>query len=163
MVFVQLETTGGASGDKFLRFTVTTATTAGAVGPYTSPRVVVKPDTPYRAIGYVRSNATITYSLNAEIRKSDGTSLGSAISAGYKPISSTWTRLTVDVPPMAELGTLVITAYSPSRAWSPGETVDFDGFMLVEGTTTPNYADGSSPGWTWNGTPNNSSSTGLAL
>jgi prepilin-type N-terminal cleavage/methylation domain-containing protein len=38
-----------------------------------------------------------------------------------------------------------------------------DDLMLVEGSSAYGYADGSSASWSWNGTPNNSSSTGPAL
>lgn len=38
----------------------------------------------------------------------------------------------------------------------------WDGLMLTQGSTVYNYADGNSPGWVWNGTPNASSSTGPA-
>lgn len=37
------------------------------------------------------------------------------------------------------------------------------GVMSVAGSTPHSYADGSSPNWVWNGTPNNSTSTGPAL
>ncbi|MCD8561495.1 prepilin-type N-terminal cleavage/methylation domain-containing protein [Candidatus Saccharibacteria bacterium] len=39
----------------------------------------------------------------------------------------------------------------------------WDDLMLTEGSSTPSFADGSSPGWIWNGTPNNSTSTGPPL
>lgn len=43
------------------------------------------------------------------------------------------------------------------------DTLDADGFMLVEGSTVPTYADGDSTGWAWNGTAHNSTSSGPAL
>ncbi|NTW61560.1 prepilin-type N-terminal cleavage/methylation domain-containing protein [Candidatus Saccharibacteria bacterium] len=39
----------------------------------------------------------------------------------------------------------------------------FDGIMLTAGSSIPNYADGSSSGWAWNGASNNSTSFGPAL
>ncbi|MNQ83338.1 hypothetical protein D3C85_984150 [compost metagenome] len=36
----------------------------------------------------------------------------------------------------------------------------WDDIMITEGTTNYSYADGDSPNWTWNGTVNNSTSTG---
>jgi prepilin-type N-terminal cleavage/methylation domain-containing protein len=45
-----------------------------------------------------------------------------------------------------------------------GDTLEADGFMLVEGNySVLQYADGNSTGWAWNGTPNNSTSTGPPL
>lgn len=42
-------------------------------------------------------------------------------------------------------------------------TLRVGAFMVVTGSTQVTYADGSSPGWAWNGAPNNSTSTGPAL
>ncbi len=42
-------------------------------------------------------------------------------------------------------------------------TFDATGFLLTEGPTLYNYADGDSPSWVWNGTLNNSTSTGPPL
>lgn len=44
-----------------------------------------------------------------------------------------------------------------------GENIYYDGFMITEGSNTYNYADGSSTNWVWNGTANNSTSTGPPL
>jgi prepilin-type N-terminal cleavage/methylation domain-containing protein len=49
------------------------------------------------------------------------------------------------------------------RFYVPNGTSYVDGVMLTSGSTLANYADGSSPNWIWNGTPNNSSSTGPPL
>jgi prepilin-type N-terminal cleavage/methylation domain-containing protein len=38
--------------------------------------------------------------------------------------------------------------------------VYYDGFMITEGSSAPAYGDGNTAGWLWNGTVNNSSSTG---
>jgi hypothetical protein len=39
-------------------------------------------------------------------------------------------------------------------------TLGVDAVMIVAGSASANYADGSSPNWAWNGTINNSTSTG---
>jgi len=44
-----------------------------------------------------------------------------------------------------------------------GDTLDADSFMLVESSTVPTFADGNSANWIWNGTTNNSTSTGPPL
>ena len=41
--------------------------------------------------------------------------------------------------------------------------VSWDSVMLTEGTNQDNYADGNSSNWVWNGTANNSTSTGPPL
>ena len=46
---------------------------------------------------------------------------------------------------------------------SPGTaTIRIDAAMITAGTTSYSYADGNSPNWLWNGSPNNSTSTGPA-
>lgn len=42
---------------------------------------------------------------------------------------------------------------SPSAA-----TLRIDSFIITEGTVAPAYNDGNSPGWTWSGAANNSTS-----
>lgn len=44
-----------------------------------------------------------------------------------------------------------------------GGSVWWDNIMITEGSTVYNFADGDSPGWVWNGTPNASTSTGSPL
>lgn len=44
--------------------------------------------------------------------------------------------------------------------YSGSGTVYYDSIMLTEGSTAYTYADGNTPNWIWNGTPNNSTSTG---
>jgi prepilin-type N-terminal cleavage/methylation domain-containing protein len=46
--------------------------------------------------------------------------------------------------------------------WSPGSTLDGTALMLTRGDELYSYGDGSSPGWSWDGTPNNSTSFGPA-
>ena len=48
-------------------------------------------------------------------------------------------------------------------AGSVGDTVNVDEVMFTSGSSVYNYADGNSPGWSWSGTLNESSSTGPAL
>ncbi|MDN5275445.1 MAG: hypothetical protein JWN33_94 [Candidatus Saccharibacteria bacterium] len=44
-----------------------------------------------------------------------------------------------------------------------GGDILWDALMLTEGASQPNYADGSSANWVWNGTDHNSTSTGPPL
>ena len=47
--------------------------------------------------------------------------------------------------------------------FTSAQSIDTSNWMLTNGTTLYNYADGSSPGWIWNGTANASTSTGPPL
>lgn len=62
---------------------------------------------------------------------------------------------------IAPIGTarLTIRLYNGATTGS----VYWDRVMVIEGSEPTGYGDGGSPGWTWNGTPNNSTSTGPPL
>jgi len=66
-------------------------------------------------------------------------------------------------PPGA--GCMRIVAYSSYNKWEAGDTLDTWDTLMIKSdeTTLYNYADGSSPNWVWNGTPNASTSTGPVL
>lgn len=68
-----------------------------------------------------------------------------------------WQRVT-KTQPVANAGSIRIRFYGPVSS-----TTYFDNFMMTATNTPQNYADGSSPNWIWNGTPNNSTSTGPPL
>lgn len=62
--------------------------------------------------------------------------------------------------------TLSLTNPGLSLIWSssepaPGSFVDIDNHMVVLGSYTGDYRDGSSSGWRWDGIPNASNSTGI--
>ena len=57
------------------------------------------------------------------------------------------------------IATAVVTLSSSNTV---GDTYDATGLMVEQGSVSHPYADGNSPGWVWNGTPNNSTSTGPA-
>lgn len=81
----------------------------------------------------------------------DGTSGISGTTVGTHHIR--WTFTTPDPAPVTFL-----------RLMPGGKVGDpptyFDNFMVVKGTYTGQYADGSSPNWVWNGIGNGSTSTG---
>lgn len=76
-------------------------------------------------------------------------------------MNNSFQRISVTFTLAAAVGTIEIQARL--TAATSGVTIWGDGAMCVSGTTTPAYADGSSPNWTWNGTPNSSASTGPPL
>jgi general secretion pathway protein G len=78
--------------------------------------------------------------------------------------ANTWQRLSVTAtaPANAASATFVWGPYpaSGSPASIAGQTIDFDGVMVTEGSTVYNYADGTTSNWIWNGAANASTSTG---
>lgn len=60
---------------------------------------------------------------------------------------------------MTSVGVLIYTG----QAWSAGDGIELDAEIYVQSLTVPNFADGNSTDWVWNGAVNNSTSTGPAL
>lgn len=74
--------------------------------------------------------------------------------------SSAWVRPSVSA--VAPAGTTYVAVYALfTNATLPAGTSSwFDAYMVWLGGKNSAYADGSSPNWIWNGTPNASTSTG---
>ena len=68
-------------------------------------------------------------------------------------------RATVTAP--TGTTSLIVRLYNGASAG--GGVVYWDQILITEGTYSGGYRDGESPNWIWNGTPNNSTSTGPAL
>lgn len=51
---------------------------------------------------------------------------------------------------------------STGQSWAATDGIEIDAVMVVKASTVPAFADGNSPNWAWDGTVNNSSSTGPA-
>lgn len=84
------------------------------------------------------------------------------VDAPWVPDSNDWVlaETTFTVPSGGDGIRLTIGARSAANYTG---TLGIDGVMLVKGVeTVPSFADGTSIDWTWNGTANNSTSTGPA-
>lgn len=141
-----------------------TSTGTGATGLGTYIQVPnLASDKSYTASVWVRSSASMPYIISLERRNSSNTNIGTSSSSAVVLTPNTWTRLTHTIPATANMTQLTFCVYSQGASVTAGDTIDFDGLMLVEGTSTPTYADGSSTNWVWNGTAHGSTSTGPAL
>jgi prepilin-type N-terminal cleavage/methylation domain-containing protein len=89
-----------------------------------------------------------------------------AMGTGYysmaKPVTpNAWTRVTQTYAVAASDTSNPIIDFGYENAnLASGAQFKVDSFMVTEGTADYQYADGNSQGWTWNGTVNNSTSTG---
>ncbi len=88
---------------------------------------------------------------------------GGGVQVGRRSITAnTWTQIsgsiTLTGSSLANISIYIHNGGGPSAS---GQDVFIDAFMIS--STVSNYADGNSPNWVWNGTPNNSTSTGPAL
>lgn len=77
-------------------------------------------------------------------------------------VKNQWTRITNTFTTAAS-GSIAI--YVLNDTSTPATTTQFylDDVMIVKGDTPANYADGNTPGWVWNGTPGNATSSGPAV
>ncbi|MBC7868734.1 prepilin-type N-terminal cleavage/methylation domain-containing protein [Candidatus Saccharibacteria bacterium] len=91
---------------------------------------------------------------------SDGTYTGGS-SASVAVPANVWTKVTGSFTPAIDIYPNQVGGYN--LAVIAGDTLWFDAFLIEKSNTLHNYADGNSSNWTWNGAPNNSSSTGPAL
>lgn len=116
----------------------------------------VSSGTSYTASVSVRAVAAGNYRLSIQGAGSASGSGGTNtwIGAGQTArLSTTWTP--------TNTGNIAFYALR-TGGQSGAHTFDVDGAMLVAGSSSTTFADGNSPNWVWNGTQNNSTSTGPA-
>lgn len=108
----------------------------------------------YTISGWARSSnqVEIAYAINS----------GSIIRGPLVDSNGSWVRLSITTTTTPSNATTLTPSIGFADNTATGVDLDVDGMMITEGTAMPNYADGSSTDWTWNGTANNSTSTGPA-
>jgi len=74
-----------------------------------------------------------------------------------------WKRLSTTVTAPATAKTVGMISDIDGQMPVVGMKLDGTGLMVTRGDTLYGYGDGNSPGWFWNGTPDNSTSTGPAV
>jgi prepilin-type N-terminal cleavage/methylation domain-containing protein len=146
-------TSGAPYGSKFMRATFTDVTTLGW-GQHSAN----VPVGTYTASFYVRSDIGIKF-----LPYLQGTATKSTISSsGMVTVPpNTWVRAWTTIN-ITAAGTIQVGGYFVKDTTTPttSDYIDFDGFMLVSGSSQMNYADGNSSSWIWNGPANNATSTG---
>jgi prepilin-type N-terminal cleavage/methylation domain-containing protein len=129
-----------------------TVDTVGFFPRISTTTAAISPSTIYSISAWVRSSSQvrIAYAVNS----------GSITSGSLVNSNNQWVRLSITTPATAaNAATLTPSVGVPDN--SPvNTTFDVDGIIITQGTSTPSYADGSSPNWTWSGAVNNSTSTG---
>jgi prepilin-type N-terminal cleavage/methylation domain-containing protein len=140
--------------------------TTGAGGQDTgfSYSQTVSAGSTYTFSAYVRASVAMPHRIFIEWYDASNVKINPNTTGADVAVSAnTWQRLSIS-------GTAPANAVKAVMAWGPystssvaGQTADFDGVMITAGSTLYPYADGNSPNWVWNGTPNTSSSTGPVL
>jgi prepilin-type N-terminal cleavage/methylation domain-containing protein len=125
----------------------------------TTPLVPTSPGDTVTISGWVMSSvAGRTLTIGDRWRDSSNTQVSQVASSNIS-VPSTWTRVTYTA--QAPSG----TAYDHISFYFNGQAGDawwLDDVMVTKGGTDYTYADGNTPNWVWNGTVNNSTSTGPA-
>jgi len=115
---------------------------------------------------YVRSSQANT-GAGLRVRAHDGAGNWLTNSILATPINystpNQWIRLTYIYTPTVTGCLYASTRFDQNVTWAIGATIDATGFMLTKTDSAPNYADGSSSNWVWDGAANNSTSTGPPL
>jgi len=155
----QLTSGGAADGSSFYR--VAWASAGTQIFPGTNGAMVTaSPGTSYTASVKVRSNPASSMSLYLAWYNSASTYISQSAGPSQTSSTSAWTTLTVtSTAPVntAQLQLVIVGAFGA------GSTLDADSSMATVGTTNYSFADGSTSGWAWTGTPNASTSTGPPL
>ncbi|MAU34120.1 hypothetical protein CL689_01425 [Candidatus Saccharibacteria bacterium] len=136
-----LRCTTSSTSDSGAQFSASTSVTAG---------------TNYTASFTLRNQSSASYAFSLSVQNTGGTSgrdTQTLAPGESRRFRLSWTP-----------GTSGPVAFYALRqgGQSGAATFDVDGVMLVE-SSTATFADGSSPNWRWNGTADNSSSTGPVL
>ena len=141
-----------------------------AVGNSTtaSPRVyhdiTAAPGTVLSASVKVRSDGQTPTNLFMVVKTINGGSETGTLSSSipWAPDASGWMTGTYTVTvPVGSTGIRLNPGVTTAAVYSG--TLGIDAAIVVEGSSAPNFADGSTLRWTWNGTANNSTSTGPRL
>lgn len=155
-----IETTGVVNGQEFRRLTFTgtgilnVRENNGSWG-FTH----VTPGQILNASVYVRSSVSgIGVSLGFFWRGPAGQP-GGLSNETTEALSGSWQRMSVVTTVPAAMDSTQLSLRSTDN-FTSGNTVDIDAIMITQGNTLYRYADGDSLGWSWSGTPYQSTSSG---
>lgn len=120
-----------------------------------------KPNTNYTCSTYVRSSVNMSMTFAGRAQTTGGAYIGEAYGATSITANTSWQRVEVNFTSPSNADQNVLFQGRTNGAING--TMWIDATMCTEGTTSYNYADGTSPDWIWNGANHNSSSTGPPL
>lgn len=152
---------GGYSGSTFVRRSYSGSGTGGLYfGVRDTPNSLqISAGETYTLTAYVRASSPVT--LRAAIEWKDSANIVGTTSGPTVNVGTNWVRLTATGT--APVGSFqATTTYYIQGAWSAGSYNDLDAVQFTASSAAFSYGDGDSPGWFWNGTPHDSTSTGPA-
>ena len=126
------------------------------------PTIIIEPSTAYTISFYAWASAPIsivgpTYGLQEHLGTYRWIAMQSSLS-----LTTTPQRFSITGTSANDATTNARIILRPDTVVN-GASVYYDGLMVTKGSNLYNFADGNSSNWTWNGTVNNSTSTGPPL
>lgn len=153
------DTTLAYSGTDSMKMVWTTASISGPA--FAAPPNTLSPSQTYTFSAYIRSSRATTVMPTARFYSgANGTGTNTDLNGTAVAIpANTWTRIstTQDAPSTTQSGLLRVAL---SNAMGIGDSINADAFMITQGPTLTNYADGSTANWVWNGAAHGATSTG---
>ena len=121
-------------------------------------------DVVYTISMFAQSSIARDLALRIDMKDSTGAGVASVSSNRVSVAAGGVARLSRTVTTLAGTAKLTISLQGAGDVnWNPGDKLHTTGLMITQGSTLYNYADGNSPGWSWTGTPNASTSFGPPL
>ncbi|AHB41981.1 hypothetical protein RAAC3_TM7C00001G0111 [Candidatus Saccharibacteria bacterium RAAC3_TM7_1] len=142
-------------------FRISRSAAGDAYAYYTAP-TVPPPNSAYTLSFWAWADANVTVTDPLMFRtNNDGACCANIATKSGQTLTTAPTKITLSgiTGSNPTSGLQIILRATPTI----GQNVYYDGFMMVEGSSSYNYADGSSANWAWSGTANNSTSTGPAF
>lgn len=157
---VSFDTTTAVTGTKSLLVTASGPSYLGVIW-----RTPVSGSGTYRCSVSIKANFSRSISVALRAETSGGGYIAEGMGSNTVTPSSAWQRVSATANiTNTTLGLLAIQyRVVDNNAVVAGEKIWGDAAICTTGSTSYNYADGDSTDWTWNSTPNNSTSTGLPL
>ena len=160
---VTTPSTGGYSENKFFRMTFSTAPTSSDEYFYSNGVTynLCAENTQYTFSGYIRPSwSGANYYINIVWYDSSSSITGSVSGTPVSVSPGSWTPLNFTATSPATTYRARIQVKITGALPQVNDTLDADAFMMTQGSSRYNYADGDTTNWVWNGTANGSSSTG---
>ncbi len=139
-------------------------TTNSAVNPQGIMLIAANPalpNTTYTCTISISGTSGYTVQYSGRVATSADAHLTESLSPVNVSLSASWQQVSTTITTTATTGILRVQ-FRLSAAAS-GVDIWGDSLICVQGSTAYNFADGGTSGWIWNGTANNSTSTGPAL
>ncbi len=156
------DTTSASTGNAAFKLTWTTASVSVNSG-ILSTYAPTSPGSTYTVSAFVKTSVATSVFVNVrQYTAANGTGSISDLVGSPSSVSipaNTWTRVSTPVTVQPGYNSIALRLglnYLPSVS----HTFSADGLMVTAGSTLYNYADGNTANWVWNGTTNETSSTG---